>query len=277
MQAAPAPVLYDHRETNSGVPEALAALGIHVRAEQLPAGDYVLSDRLVVERKTGADLAASIKDRRLFEQVDRLTGAYAAVVLIVEGEPQHISEASWMGALARVLLAGVAIVRADDAEHTARWLLRLYRVEGKGPSASRGLPRARRPTDDLERVAEDVLSCVPGISAWAPAGSLPTSARCARCSPPTRRPCAACAGSVRSGRGAWPSCSPRSRRASAPDGSARPARASAGTRPRERRARRRDAGTRRRPAAGVRALLGCEPCSCAWRSVAPRPWSWPRP
>jgi ERCC4-type nuclease len=164
MQAASAPVLYDHRETNSGVPEALAALGIPVRAQQLPAGDYVLSDRLVVERKTGSDLAASIKDRRLFEQVDRLTGAYAAVVLVVEGEPQHISEASWMGALARVLLAGIAIVRTDDPDHTARWLLRLYRVEGKGPSASRGLPRARRPTEDLEGVAQDVLSCVPGIS-----------------------------------------------------------------------------------------------------------------
>src|SRR3712207_8568162 len=61
-------------------------------AEQLPVGDYVLSDRVVVERKTGADLAASIKDRRLFEQIERLGEAYPAVVLVVEGEPMHIAE-----------------------------------------------------------------------------------------------------------------------------------------------------------------------------------------
>jgi ERCC4-type nuclease len=159
------PVLYDHRETTSGVPEALGRLGVPVEPRQLPVGDYVLSDRLVVERKTGTDLAASIKDRRLFEQVERLTDAYAAVVLVVEGEPAHISEASWMGALARVLVAGVAIIGTDDADRTARWLLRLYRLEGKGPSAARGLPRRRRPTEDLERVAHDVLGCVPGVSA----------------------------------------------------------------------------------------------------------------
>src|SRR3954453_18359340 len=88
-------VVFDHREIRSGIPDALAAAGIDLKPEQLPAGDYVLSDRLVVERKTGADLAASIKDRRLFEQIGRLKASFAAVVLVVEGEPVHISEASW--------------------------------------------------------------------------------------------------------------------------------------------------------------------------------------
>jgi hypothetical protein len=44
-------------------------------------------DRVAVERKTGADLAASIRDRRLFEQTERLTDAYEAAVLIVEDGP----------------------------------------------------------------------------------------------------------------------------------------------------------------------------------------------
>jgi ERCC4-type nuclease len=124
----------------------------------------VLSDRLVVERKTGADLAASIKDRRLFEQVERLHAAYDAVVLIVEGEPIHISEASWTGALARVLASGVAVLRTSDPEDTAAWLVRLHRLEEKGPSEARGRPQPRRPTADLALVAEDVLGCLPGIS-----------------------------------------------------------------------------------------------------------------
>jgi DNA excision repair protein ERCC-4 len=158
------PVLLDHREMRSGIPATLAAWGIDSVPEQLPAGDYILSDRLVVERKTGSDLASSIKDRRLFEQIDRLSAAYARVVLIVEGEPVHISQASWKGALARVLVAGVSVLRTEDPRDTAAWLARLYRLEGKGPSEPRGRPRPRRPTGDLGAVAEDVLTCLPGIS-----------------------------------------------------------------------------------------------------------------
>ncbi len=158
------PVLYDHRETKSGIPEALTAAGVPMSAEQLPAGDYLLSDRLAVERKTGADLAASIKDSRVFEQIDRLTDAYPAVVLIVEGQPVHISERSWKGALGRVLIAGVAVLQTLDSEDSASWILRLHRLEGKGPSSARGLPRVRRPTDDLARNSEDVLACLRGVS-----------------------------------------------------------------------------------------------------------------
>jgi ERCC4-type nuclease len=157
-------VVFDHREIRSGVPAALAAAGIAVSPEQLPAGDYVLSDRLVVERKTGADLAASIKSRRLFEQVERLRAAYPAVVLVVEGEPVHIAEASWKGALGRALAAGVAVLRTEDPRDTATWLARLYRQEGGAPSPARARPQPRRPVDDLAVVAEDVLSCLPGIS-----------------------------------------------------------------------------------------------------------------
>ncbi len=159
------PVLYDHRETRSGIPEALAGAGVPILAESLAAGDYVLSDRLIVERKGAADLAASIKDRRLFEQIDRLTDAFPAVVLLVEGDPVHISRASWQGALGRAVLAGATVLPTSGPDDTAHWLARLYRLEAKGPSERRGRPKPRRPTEDQARVAEDVLSCLPGVSA----------------------------------------------------------------------------------------------------------------
>ena len=157
-------ILYDHREERCGIPRALRAAGITATAAQLPAGDYVLSDRVVVERKTGADLAASIKDRRLFEQVDRLAEAYDAVVLIIEGEPIHIAQASWKGALARVLLSGAAVIATTDAADTAEWLMRLQRLQTRAPSDTRAHTRVRRPTGDRWRVAQDVLTCLPGIS-----------------------------------------------------------------------------------------------------------------
>jgi len=157
-------LLYDHREERSGIPRMLRAAGLDARAAQLAVGDYVLSDRVIVERKTGADLAASIKDRRLFEQIERLAEAYEAVVVVVEGVPIHIAQSAWKGALARVLLSGAAVVATDDTRDTADWLERLARLEGGGPSEARGRPRPRRPTEDRAAVAEDVLTCLPGIS-----------------------------------------------------------------------------------------------------------------
>jgi ERCC4-type nuclease len=157
-------MLFDHREGRSGIPAALAAAGIEMQPEQLPAGDYIVSERLVVERKTGADLAASIKDRRLFEQIERLNASFAAVVLVVEGEPVHMAPASWQGALARALASGAAVLRTGGPDDTAGWLARFHRLEGKPPSEVRSRPNPRRPTADLVAVAEDVLRCMPGVS-----------------------------------------------------------------------------------------------------------------
>src|SRR3954451_7887813 len=157
-------LLFDHGERRSGVPAALERLGIDLHGARLPAGDYVLSDRLVVERKGPTDLAASIKDRRLFEQLGRLAEAYPSVVLIVEGDPIHIHEAAWQGALGRALTLGASVLRTTDVLDTAEWIARLYRLEGKPASRPRGVPRVRRPTEDDLQTAEDVLRCLPGIS-----------------------------------------------------------------------------------------------------------------
>jgi fanconi anemia group M protein len=157
-------LLFDHGERRSGVPAELERLSVDVRGARLPAGDYVLSDRLVVERKGPADLAVSIKDRRLFEQLGRLAAAYPSVVLIVEGDPVHMHEAAWQGALGRALTLGASLLRTRDPRDTAEWIARLYRLEGKPASEPRGSPRLRRRTEDDLQTAEDVLRSPPGIS-----------------------------------------------------------------------------------------------------------------
>ncbi len=57
-------------------------------------------------------------------------------MLIVEGDPIHIAEASWKGALARVVISpGVSVIQTVDANDTAAWITRFRRLEKKGPSA----------------------------------------------------------------------------------------------------------------------------------------------
>ena len=60
-----------------------------VQLADLPVGDYVLGPGLAVERKGPADLGASIRDGRLFDQAERLQSVFPQAVLLLEGRPQR--------------------------------------------------------------------------------------------------------------------------------------------------------------------------------------------
>ena len=64
------------------------------RPQRLPAGDYCLDDAWLFERKTLADLAASIKDGRLFEQALRLAKGKPAATLILEGSTRDLASSA---------------------------------------------------------------------------------------------------------------------------------------------------------------------------------------
>jgi len=77
-------IAVDHREPDE-ICDELEALGAHLEIRQLSLGDYQVSDRLVVERKTRADFESSITDGRLFSQLGELASAVQRVVVVVEG------------------------------------------------------------------------------------------------------------------------------------------------------------------------------------------------
>lgn len=158
-----APVLVDHRERGSVIPEALRAAGLEVRSTDLPVGDYVLGPGLAVERKGPNDLGASIRDGRLFDQAVRLQSAFAQAVLVLEGEPRGIAGDSWRGAVCRLIEDGFTVLHSLDAEDSAAWIIRLAkRARRPGPTAPTDGPR-RSPRHPSAQ-AEAMLSVVPGIS-----------------------------------------------------------------------------------------------------------------
>ncbi|QIX25522.1 hypothetical protein ncot_02140 [Nocardioides sp. JQ2195] len=158
------PVLVDHRERNSPIPDALDAAGLDVRLTDLPVGDYVLGPGLAVERKGPNDLGASIRDRRIFDQAVRLQSAFPQAVLLLEGEPRGIAEDAWRGAVCRLVEDGFSVLHSLDAEDSAAWIIRLAkRARRAGPTPHTEGPR-RAPRHPSAQ-AEAMLSVVPGISA----------------------------------------------------------------------------------------------------------------
>jgi DNA excision repair protein ERCC-4 len=157
------PVLVDHRERVSAIPEALIAAGLDVEMTDLPVGDYVLGFELAIERKGPDDLGASIRDGRIFEQAVRLQSTFAQAVLIVEGEPRGIAEDAWRGAVCRLVEDGFTVLHSLDAEDSAAWIIRLAkRARRAGPTTRNEGPR-RAPRHPSAQ-AEVMLAVVPGIS-----------------------------------------------------------------------------------------------------------------
>jgi DNA excision repair protein ERCC-4 len=79
-------VIADNRERSSGIPELLTSMGVTVVFKQLDVSDYIISNRVAIERKSALDFISSIFDGRLFNQAFRLSDVYEQSIIIVENE-----------------------------------------------------------------------------------------------------------------------------------------------------------------------------------------------
>jgi Fanconi anemia group M protein len=118
----------DMRETRSGVTQLLqkSAL-VRVTFEELPIGDFVLSDEVCVERKEATDFVNSIMDRRIFGQVASMKASFLRPVVIIEGDVFNtrsaISKEALLGALSWLsVIEGVGTIYTRSVAETAAFL-----------------------------------------------------------------------------------------------------------------------------------------------------------
>lgn len=163
--SGPASVFVDPRERDMG--KRLEALGMEITLRNLEVGDYVVSDRIAIERKTAEDFVSSIIDpkRNLFRQVEDLARSYDKPLLILEGRDlytRQINPSSIRGAMAAIAVDyGVPIIPTEDAEETAAvisLLARREQADGREPKVH-GQKTART----LKEQQEYVISAMPSI------------------------------------------------------------------------------------------------------------------
>jgi ERCC4-related helicase/ERCC4-type nuclease len=151
-------VVVDQREMDSTIPRELSKRdGVTTRLETLSVGDYVLSDRVVVERKSIDDFLDTLTggDRSMFEQLGDASRHYARPVVVVEGEgslygQRNVHPNAIRGALASLAVDfGVSVLRtqaqADTMELLAVIAEREQEVDDRevsvhGEKASKTLP-----------------------------------------------------------------------------------------------------------------------------------------
>lgn len=161
-------VIVDDREANSEVVRVLReSKKVTLTIERLAVGDYLLGDRLLVERKTISDLATSIKDGRLLRQASRLASSPLRGAMILEGTADdllHIRmrrEAIQGAVVSITVVFGIPLLRSRNPEESARLLLYAARQISRTPS--RALPRrGKRPTGK-RRIQLHILQGLPGV------------------------------------------------------------------------------------------------------------------
>jgi Fanconi anemia group M protein len=165
QEYTPGRIYVDPRER--GMAKLLEARGMEVTLRNLDVGDYVVSDRVAIERKTASDFIASIIDpeRNLFRQIGDLSRSYDRPILILEGRDlytRQVNPNSIRGALLTVAVEyGVPIIPTEDQDETASVIALLANREQKEGNEPKlhGHKTART----LKEQQEYLISAIPSV------------------------------------------------------------------------------------------------------------------
>ncbi len=163
-------IVADQREMDATIPRELSKRpDCEIRLETLAVGDYVLSDRVVVERKSVADFVDSLVggDRSVFEQVGAMARHYSRPVVVVEGdgiyEQRDVHPNAIRGALSSLAVDfGVSILRTEGERDTAE-LLRVIAEREQSLATREVSVHGEKSTKTLGEQQEYVVSSIADI------------------------------------------------------------------------------------------------------------------
>ncbi len=161
-------IYVDNRESRSRVVAALAVYECMIQPKMLMVGDYVVSDRVCIERKTSDDFLSSLVDKRLFEQMRGMKENFEKPILIIEGPSLYgrtgITPNAIRGALATIAVDwGIPILWTADAEETAGMIYWLAKREQVDQERAVSI-REKKPRMTVAELQEYVISGLPGVS-----------------------------------------------------------------------------------------------------------------
>jgi ERCC4-type nuclease len=158
-------IIMDDRELPSGIDRTLATFGAQVTLKVLNVGDFILSDRVVVERKTRADFEQSIIDGRLFAQASAMKEQFERAIIIVEGESfeERVKRSALLGALASLMVDyGLPVMFTRSTEATAEFLFAVAKREQFWEKRDLRLLGEKKVRSLVEQ-QQLIIECLPGV------------------------------------------------------------------------------------------------------------------
>ncbi len=123
-------IIVDTREASAApkIIKGLTELGTQIQRETLQKGDYIISDRVAIERKTVHDFVYTLTRRFLFEQLFKLKEAYTKPFILIEGympivyKFSKIQPASVWGAMFALAKQGINMIHTNSYKETIDFL-----------------------------------------------------------------------------------------------------------------------------------------------------------
>ncbi len=158
-------VIVDGRERNGELREALERNGIEVDERTIHVGDYVISDRVCIERKTVSDFESSLMSGRLLDQVKRLKQNYQLPIIIVEGskDDYRLGRNVITGAMVALYVDnGIEVIISDGPKDTSEIITTIAKHEQAGNLREPSLKGGRR-AYSTSNYQEYIVANLPGI------------------------------------------------------------------------------------------------------------------
>jgi len=159
-------IITDCRENKCSVKDYLEDLDAVVKVLPLKVGDFICSERVCVERKTGNDFISSIVDGRLFQQAEELRDNFTKPIILVEGDyyAGGMNENAIKAALASIILNyEIPVIMTKDEQETARTIFWLAKREQIISNVGVGIKGEKKPKK-LKDLQEHMVSGLPGVS-----------------------------------------------------------------------------------------------------------------
>jgi len=160
-------IICDNRETSSPVVRTLSLMGLNLKLEQLTVADYVISERVGIERKSAKDFNDSIIDGRLFKELSELMEHFSRPILILEGDPlkdSNINENALYGAITAIIInLGIIIYRTENSIETAKFIYQLAKKEQSITKSSLKLRFDKAPVE-TSRLLEYIVAGIPSVN-----------------------------------------------------------------------------------------------------------------
>jgi ERCC4-type nuclease len=123
-------IIVDSHEASSAakIVKGLVEQGAMVKTCPLSKGDYILSDRCAVERKTVHDFVYTLTRRYLFEQLFELKEAYPTAMILLEGylpiiyKFTRLNPSAVWGAMFALARQGIAFIHTTNYKETVDFL-----------------------------------------------------------------------------------------------------------------------------------------------------------
>ena len=138
-----------------------------VQKKMLLCADFLVSDRVCIERKTVKDFVQSITDKRLFQQLSNMKENFERPLLIIEGKESlygTLQPNVIRGALSSIAIdLGIPIIWTMDIADTAGmiyWIANREQMLEKRPIALRN----KKVPKKLKEMQEYFVSSLPDIS-----------------------------------------------------------------------------------------------------------------